>query len=291
MEKIDRIKIKNEDVKNFKLIGRGTTANVYLLDDNKVLKLYKKKVYDKRKERESKIIPSLIVDEETKLNIYNIYNIVEASDTFWIVLDLVKGKSLDSIYTFRLIKKCKILARLQYEVHNHVHIKEEILFKDYLKEKIEKADLPDNLRTYIYKTLEAMPNLNYTCHGDFHGGNIIIDKNNINIIDWAEAGRGDYHADIARTLTLLDVHPYEDFYDKDKEIKGLKNKLTYKFNKALLTIYLKEYSKFQKIDMDRLRKWQIIMDAAIMMDRDEETNKLYLKDIERSYKYFVNKGK
>ena len=43
--------------------------------------------------------------------------------------------------------------------------------------------------------------------------------------------------------------------------------------------------------MDRLRKWQIIMDAAIMMDRDEETNKLYLKDIERSYKYFVNKGK
>lgn len=279
------------DINKYKLIGKGTTANVYKLDDKRVLKLYHKKIYDERKVRESNILKAITVDKESNINTTKIHEIVETPTEFGVILDYVEGKSLDSLYLFSIKKKCRIIAKLQYDLHNNVHLQEKIYLKDYLKGKILKAEIPKYLEDYISNLLESMPKGEELCHGDFHGGNIIVNKDKFTIIDWAEGGRAEYIADIARTLTLLGVHPYEDFSHKWKEIKGIKNKIIYKVNEFLMKIYLKEYESYRKIDRERLRKWQMIMDAAIIMDRPKALKQLYLKDIVKSYNYFNSKDK
>lgn len=43
------------------------------------------------------------------------------------------------------------------------------------------------------------------CHGDYHPLNVLIDDDDLWVIDWTDAGVGDRHGDVARTITLFGV--------------------------------------------------------------------------------------
>jgi aminoglycoside phosphotransferase (APT) family kinase protein len=43
------------------------------------------------------------------------------------------------------------------------------------------------------------------CHGDFHPLNVLNDGGSATVIDWTDAGLGDRHGDLARTLLLFDM--------------------------------------------------------------------------------------
>jgi len=43
------------------------------------------------------------------------------------------------------------------------------------------------------------------CHGDFHPLNVLVDGDRLTLIDWTDAGLGDRHGDVARTLLLFDM--------------------------------------------------------------------------------------
>lgn len=43
------------------------------------------------------------------------------------------------------------------------------------------------------------------CHGDFHPLNVIVDGDAAAVIDWSDAGVGDRHGDLARTLLLFEL--------------------------------------------------------------------------------------
>ncbi len=43
------------------------------------------------------------------------------------------------------------------------------------------------------------------CHGDFHPLNVLVDGDRLSVIDWTDAGLGDRHGDVARTLLLFEL--------------------------------------------------------------------------------------
>jgi aminoglycoside phosphotransferase (APT) family kinase protein len=43
------------------------------------------------------------------------------------------------------------------------------------------------------------------CHGDYHPLNALVDGDRVTIIDWTDAGLGDRHCDVARTVALYDI--------------------------------------------------------------------------------------
>lgn len=43
------------------------------------------------------------------------------------------------------------------------------------------------------------------CHGDFHPLNILVSGPDAAVVDWTDAGLGDRHGDVARTLVLFDL--------------------------------------------------------------------------------------
>jgi len=43
------------------------------------------------------------------------------------------------------------------------------------------------------------------CHGDYHPLNVLVDGDRLSVIDWTDAGIGDRHGDVARTLLLFQL--------------------------------------------------------------------------------------
>ena len=43
------------------------------------------------------------------------------------------------------------------------------------------------------------------CHGDFHPLNVLVEDGAMSVIDWSDAGLGDRHGDVARTLLLFEM--------------------------------------------------------------------------------------
>ena len=74
---------------------------------------------------------------------------------------------------------------------------------DRVRVGVEHADVPEEVRKRALANLDALPDGDRICHGDFHPGNLIWSEDGPVLIDWANACRGDPMADHARTLLLL----------------------------------------------------------------------------------------
>jgi aminoglycoside phosphotransferase (APT) family kinase protein len=87
------------------------------------------------------------------------------------------------------------------------------------------------------------------CHGDYHPLNVLVDGDRLTIIDWTDAGLGDRHGDVARTLLLFDLAAVG--ADKRSE-------------RALLRVlapwlrrrYRRAYERHLPLDPARLRLWE-----------------------------------
>ncbi len=84
-------------------------------------------------------------------------------------------------------------------------------------------------------------------HLDFHPVNLMFDEKRCTaVLDWSEADLGDRHADIAKTLVLIESAPVE--------LDKIRDKVATAVGKALLAHwYLEAYRKILPVDEHRLR--------------------------------------
>lgn len=70
---------------------------------------------------------------------------------------------------------------------------------------VDHAGLHDALEriTPIVERVRDGPGV--VCHGDFHPLNVLVDGDVMAVIDWSDAGVGDRHGDLARSLLLFEV--------------------------------------------------------------------------------------
>jgi aminoglycoside phosphotransferase (APT) family kinase protein len=72
-----------------------------------------------------------------------------------------------------------------------------------LAARIAGAGLPPPLREHAVRVLDALPDGDRLCHGDYHPGNVLVAADRVGVIDWANAACGVPEADHARTVLLL----------------------------------------------------------------------------------------
>lgn len=186
-----------ENLKKHK-IAEGNTAEIFEIDEKKILKLFKTG-YSKSTayyEYNNHYMVSRVME-----NIPKLYEFIEENQRFGFIMEKVQGKSLASLmlddYTFeQAMETFTILHKnwLTKTMDGAVPYTEWMLH--VFNGKSNSGDLADKIKN--------LPSGNTLCHGDFHPYNIILtNERDFVIIDFANVCKAPKEYDVARTYFLL----------------------------------------------------------------------------------------
>lgn len=184
-------------------IASGRTADVFAVGDDQVLKLLKPGF-------DSGILAVEFVKTAAVHTVSglapDVLGFVEVGGRPGVLFERVFGASmLDSMMFSQedAVDQAVAFAHLHAEILNVSAIKDLPGVKEYMADKIDRADLPLAHRTSAKDHMMGLSDGEATLHGDYHPGNILVTPDGARVIDWGEASRGDAAADIARTKVLL----------------------------------------------------------------------------------------
>jgi tRNA A-37 threonylcarbamoyl transferase component Bud32 len=251
------------------LIATGATADVFLNDNNRLVKLFKDNFSKEHIENEAnnqKIIYAMGIP------VPEIYEIIKIDERYGIVMEYIKGISLgerilgnndyinginignDIVEKIENIKHyLDIIIDLQIKV-NSIKLKEYPLMKEKLTQQINASRYINKRQKDIFlDKLKKIKFGNYLCHGDFHPFNLIETEHGIKIIDWADSTMGDIEADVCRSYFLYWV-----IYPE------------------MANEYLKLYCKKTKTDKGNILIYEPIIAAARLSENiaEEECSKI-----------------
>lgn len=178
------------------LIGKGNTAEVFDMGDDKILKLF---IPGYPKEPVEREYSNARLMESFNLPVPACYEMTERDGRFGIVYEKVPGTDL---YTF-MVKTGEFQKGLEILVGFQKQILEKecdtlMSYKDFIKLVIGDRD-PD-----AFTKIDSLPDGNTVCHGDFHPFNILVDDaGNAKVIDFMNVCRGPKLYDIARSYFLM----------------------------------------------------------------------------------------
>lgn len=237
------------------MIGQGNTAEIYKLDNEKILKLFRTGLPKEATEREYQngIIVQNILDCVPK-----VYEMVEINDRHGIVYEEVKGTDL---LKTMLVSVWKINIYSKKLAYYHIDIQKPVndtlyTVKDKLEEDINSVNvLSEEYKDIIRNYLKQLPDGNVLCHFDFHPGNIMIADKKAVFLDWMTACKGDACADVARTCIMLK-------YGGVEHAPWIMKKLISVFQHRIYKVYIKEYLKITNRSIEDINRWELPVAAA-----------------------------
>ncbi len=123
-------------------------------------------------------------------------------------------------------------------------------------------------RERLLAELEAMPQPETLCHGDFNPLNTLASKQAIHVIDWQRAHWGDPLSDVAKTWIKLSFHAY----CEGKACAHEQRKL-----REFLGIYRRRYQKLTRFKDTQFRDWCRIMTAILSRNTFPDKRAWYLR--------------
>lgn len=201
---------------------------------------------------------------ETGLNIPKLYSVTEIDGKSAIVLEYIKGKTLEQMMLDHPEKINEYLDKfieIQLEMHSK---KAPMLNRQYDKfyKKISDSKFDATTRYDLHARLNSMKRHDKLCHGDFNPSNIIItDNNEVYIIDWAHATQGNASADVARTYLLFSLTGKEEFADRYLNLFCERSDTAKQYVQKWLPIVAASQSvKGNEKEIDLLSRWVNVVD-------------------------------
>ena len=248
-------------------IARGRQAEVFAWDDGatppRVLKLFFPQVGRAAVQWEMDIARAVSV--ATPLVPTTHGEVVELEGRFGIVYDRVDGASMFGLITSRPWRAFAC-GRSLAEAHAGLHrLKPTGLprLKDRLERRIHHAAaLSPEQRSWCLGTLDVLPNGDSLFHGDFHPGNVLVQRNSLAVeavIDWPNAGTGDPLADVAQTQMLMGVGW--------RGLPHRRHRLLARFiTSAISRAYITRYCELTGANTPGIALWQHVIAAARLDD-------------------------
>ncbi|MGI9641782.1 MAG: aminoglycoside phosphotransferase family protein [Acidimicrobiia bacterium] len=226
-------------------IAVGRTADVFALDDDRVLKLLKPGFASDTIDTEA---DKTRAAHAAGVSAPAVLDVVQVGGRSGIVFERVHGDLLlDDIVldAMRFREWAKVFAGAHVDVLSKSTADLPDI-RDVLSHKIHSADLPRAKERTALSVLGAAPDGDAVLHGDFHPGNIIFTTGDPVTIDWPDAAKGHGGADIARTLWLISPATMSDAIP----------------NKRVMTVIQGYFRKrYRKICSSRLKMDRRVIDA------------------------------
>lgn len=196
-----------------RVIALRTNKTVYC-DDDKVIKLFGRD-YSKSDVFSEALNHAKI--EETGLKIPRIIEVVSMDSKWAIISEYIPGKTLERLMAEHPEKSDEyldILVNVQLEI-NSMRADKLYPMRERLHNNIKSAPLNATTRYALHEALDELAEHDKLCHGHLDTSNIIITpKNEIYILDWAYASKGNASADTARAYLLMSYDGREELAEK-----------------------------------------------------------------------------
>lgn len=273
------------ELSKLKLIAQGGQADIYELDQDKVIRVLRNKDEEKNLKTEMSVMNSL---KEKGKAVPKVYEYVTIEGRPSLIMERLSG---DSMLTemkrkpLKLLKQAEKLAKLHIEVAGSAEDLRMISINDRAASLIPGAELLDcEQKDFIMNILAELPRGNDICHGDFHPGNIMIAGNQYFVIDWFGATLGEKLSDIAHSYLLMRNMPKMPGEDDHQSymLKCICNIISRK--------YLSTWRKFYSFDWGNFSKWLIVRAAERLcygMPSEKERLVEFIDQCRRAQKHGV----
>jgi tRNA A-37 threonylcarbamoyl transferase component Bud32 len=269
-------------------ISSGRTSEIYNWDKEHVLKLFFDWVPLENIENEARITRIVF---ETGLPVPEMGEVVTVNNRRGLVMRRIAGGSLFRLgqrKPWNVIRYLRRSAELQAEIHSRSISVGLPSQRKILEGNIRQAvGLPAHLRSKALAALEAMPDQDQLCHGDFWGGNILMTQQGEVIIDWYRASRGNPLADLARTTNAAFAYLKTNqmrraflSYGKSR-FSQVKNSLFRSIVRITYPVYLRRYFQICPGGEEEYHRWLGIVAAARLSDEIPELDGLLIEQVEK----------
>ncbi|PJZ46678.1 aminoglycoside phosphotransferase family protein [Leptospira brenneri] len=236
-----------------KPIAIGRSADLYALEDHKILKLF----FPDAKESEIDLeVENTVEAYNQKASKMRCYGKAKVDNRFGIIFDRVEGISLTKLpdkNPLELFNIAGTLARLHYGIHQIKSDKYKDI-KDVLNGCLSSEPLSflsSGEKAKVKSYIAGLPNGNSILHLDFHPENVIVQGKEEIIIDWMTAAKGNTAADVAFTFLLFTD---AELWPGTPKLKIIFYTLIRKF---ILRGYLKAYKHLSGITDAEIAAWRL----------------------------------
>ncbi|MBI5651398.1 MAG: phosphotransferase [Chloroflexi bacterium] len=246
-------------------IAEGRTAEIFAWRDHQVLKLYHEWCPPEWIEYELKIAR---ITQNLGLPVPAVGEIVAVNARRGLVYERIEGVSLNETLNtkpWELFRGVRVLADLHAAIHGCAAPELPSQREGFARSIRNAPALPADLKSAALRALDAMPDGDQLCHGDFHPGNVLMTARGPIVIDWMTAKRGNPIADVARTLLLLTT---------GEPSNAFARWLVARVRELIKSCYLRQYDEHRALDPAQLARWMPIVAAArlnenIVEERDQ----------------------
>lgn len=268
----------NDELKKLQKLASGYTADVFILDDDRVLKLYREG-WEQQLVQNEYHVGTLI--SSYGIRAPKVYDMITCNNRNGIIFQRLRNVTMkDQLVSSP--KQWRSLSIQMAKAHSDINaisdVKCQLLSqKDAYRKLINtRSSITQQQKEKLIHRLDEKPELNQICHGDFHPINLLYEKDEWYIIDWLGALRGDPHADVAGSYLIMSIMGEEAMPDKTLIGKKLQSYLLTKFTRQ----YLDEYRRLTGTKLEDILYWLPIRAATYLdVGLSDAANKKLLKVI------------
>jgi uncharacterized protein (TIGR02172 family) len=269
-------------------ISSGRTAEIYNWDQEHVLKLFYGWVALESIENEARMARTI---HKSGLPVPEAGEMVHVNNRTGLIYQRVYG---DSMYKAAQRKPWNVIrylmrsAELHAEIHSHRISAGLPSQRQILERHIRQAvGLPRHLRAKALAALDAMPDGDQLCHGDFWPGNILMSPGGEVVIDWHRAAYGNPLADLACTtnaaMAFLKTNQIRRTflsYGKSR-VSQARNSMLRIIVRITYPVYLRRYFQLRPGSQEEYQRWLPIVAAARLVDEIPELDGMLIEQVEK----------
>jgi len=258
------------------LIGQGREAQIFEWENGTVLRLLRASGGAGRVEREA---AAMRAAASAGVAVPAVFGTTTVDGRAGLITGRVDGPDLITLMgkePWMVPKAARIVGTTQARMHGVVAPVELTRLREQIRFKINAAtDLPRELAESALAMLEALPDGDRLCHGDFHPANVLVGRNGPAVIDWTGATRGDPAADLARTRLLLQAGAVPE------HMPFLIRRLHALGRGAFYHGYRRAYERLRPIDTALVDRWEAVRAADRLFEGITEERPTLLGIVER----------